>query len=103
MRSSPLLHYAQMSTLRTEETLTKLDPKSVILFANLGISHPRPVLMIVVYDNWVTVGSAILHMRVIPWEVVMGMLHCPAILLRPPYDPANQSSPCEQRQDSKRR
>ena len=41
------------------------------LLFDLSFSRPRQVLMIVVYDNWMTVGSAILDMRVIPWEVVM--------------------------------
>lgn len=44
---------------------------SAILLANFRFSHPWPVLMKVVYDNSMAVGSAILHMRVISWEIVM--------------------------------
>jgi len=42
-----------------------------MLSANFRFSHVGPVLMIVVYDNWMAVGSAILDMRVISWEIDM--------------------------------
>lgn len=43
----------------------------IAIYVNLSFSHPWPVLMIVVYDNWMAVGSAILHMRMITWKIIM--------------------------------
>ena len=41
------------------------------LSANCRFLDARPMWVIVVYDNWMTVGSAILDMRVITWEILM--------------------------------
>jgi hypothetical protein len=53
------------------QAFAEICSMSAILLASLSFFHPWPVLMIVVYDNWMAVGSAILHMRVITWKIFM--------------------------------
>jgi uncharacterized membrane protein len=69
-----VLNITSSTTQRSAADLGDLDQNWFNVrysLSNLSFSHPWPVLMIVVYDNWMTVGSAILDMRMISWEVVM--------------------------------